>query len=297
MNSMVRSILVSTCMLLATTLTNAQVGIGTNSPNTSAQLEMRSSSKGFLPPRVALTATNAAGPISSPATGLLVYNTATAGTAPNDVVPGYYYNSGTESNVRWTRLSDGKTDFQSTQIGNKIWMNENLNVNNYRDGTTIPQVIDDTEWSNLTTGAWCWYNNNSANGDVYGKLYNWYAVADSRGLCPTGWHVPTDAEWTLLETTLGGNAGGKLKAAGTSLWTTPNTGATNSSGFAGLPGSFRSYMGTFNNLGNMGFWWSATEVANYPSDAYYRYLGNNTGTLIRNNYGKSYGFAVRCIKD
>jgi len=129
----------------------------------------------------------------------------------------------------------------SVQIGNQTWTLKNLDVSTYRNGDPIPQVQDNTAWANLSTGAWCYYLNNTANGTIYGKLYNWYAVNDPRGLAPNGYHIPTDAEWTTLTTYLGGStlAGGKMKEAGSSHWLSPNTGATNSSGFKGLPGGFR----------------------------------------------------------
>src|ERR1035437_4904310 len=127
----------------------------------------------------------------------------------------------------------------SVTICTQSWMLKNLDVSTYRNGDLIPEVTDGSAWSALTAGAWCWYNNDSAtNASTYGKLYNWYAVNDPRGLAPTGWHVPSDAEWTTLSTCLGGNAvaGGAMKETGTTHWTSPNTGATNSSGFTGLPG-------------------------------------------------------------
>jgi uncharacterized protein (TIGR02145 family) len=137
-------------------------------------------------------------------------------------------------------------------------MENNLEVTNYRNGDIIPYVSDPTAWAGLTTGAWCYYKNDLKSG--YGKLYNWYAVNDIRGLAPAGWHVPTDAEWTTLTTFLGGVsvAGGKMKTTGTKSWKTPNTAATNSSGFSGLPGGYCSNAGTFFNVDYFGYWWSST---------------------------------------
>src|ERR1035437_5597261 len=150
----------------------------------------------------------------------------------------------------------------SVTICSQIWMLNNLEVTTYRNGDPIPQVTDSIQWVNLTTGAWCYYNNNSANGPVYGKLYNWYAVNDPRGVAPAGWHVPSDAEWTTLSTCLGGDliAGGPMKETGTTHWTYANSGATNSSGFTGLPGGYRTNVGTFNVVGSAGGWWSSTEA-------------------------------------
>jgi uncharacterized protein (TIGR02145 family) len=129
---------------------------------------------------------------------------------------------------------DGNT-YKGISIGTQIWTQSNLNVSRYRNGDIIPQVTNYTQWENLTTGAWCYYANNTANGVVYGKLYNWYAVSDPRGLAPQGWHVPSDAEWRTLTTYLGeDSAGGKMKSI--TLWGSFNTGATSSSGFSGFPG-------------------------------------------------------------
>lgn len=187
----------------------------------------------------------------------------------------------------------------SVTICTQVWMLKNLEVTAYRNGDPIPQVTDQATWAGLTTGAWCYYSNNSANGPVYGKLYNWYAVNDPRGLAPAGWHVPSDAEWATIETCLGGAsvAGGAMKEAGTTHWTTPNTGATNSSGFTGLPGGGRYGSGTFGDVGGLGFWWSSTEAS--PTDAWSRYLSYGNGSINRNGSGsgKKDGFSVRCLKD
>ena len=135
-------------------------------------------------------------------------------------------------------------------ICNQVWATRNLDVTTYRNGDPIPQVTDIGQWGTLTTGAWCYYNNDPANGATYGKLYNWYAVNDPRGLAPAGWHVPSDSEWTTLTDCLGGVsiAGGEMKATGametgTGLWFAPNVGANNSSGFTGLPGGGRGMTG------------------------------------------------------
>jgi len=185
----------------------------------------------------------------------------------------------------------------SVTICNQVWMNKNLDVSTYRNGDPIPEVTDTAQWANLTTGAWCYYNNDPANGAIYGKLYNWYAVNDPRGLAPQGWHIPTDAEWTTLSTLLGGDAaaGGKMKTTGTTRWTTPNTSATNESGFAGLPGGARYYDGTFSTVGGYGYWWSATE--NNSTKASFRRLDYDNGSLNSYNNRKIIGFSVRLVKD
>ena len=168
-------------------------------------------------------------------------------------------------------------------IGNQNWAPKNLDVVTYRNGDPIPEVQAASTWSNLTTGAWCYYENNTANGTTYGKLYNWYAVNDLRGLAPNGYHIPTDAEWTTLTSYLGGTvtAGGKMKEAGTSHWLSPNTNATNSSGFAGLPGGSRFYSGDFDGIGASGYWWSSSE--GYTGYAWYRSLSYDNGNV--NSYG------------
>jgi uncharacterized protein (TIGR02145 family) len=185
---------------------------------------------------------------------------------------------------------------ETVTINNQVWTLKNLDVSTYRNGDEIPQVTDPTVWANLTSGAWCYYNNNPAIGAVYGKLYNWYAVNDPRGLAPIGYHIPSDAEWTTLTTYLGGEniAGGKMKESGFEHWTHPNNGGTNSSGFTGLPGSFRDQSGGFIDLGWFGFWWAATESDTY---AWVRGLHSANTTIQRFKDRKVMGFSVRCIKD
>jgi uncharacterized protein (TIGR02145 family) len=175
-------------------------------------------------------------------------------------------------------------------------MKQNLKVSKYRNGDSIPTNLSNSTWQATTSGAYAIYNNTATNDSIYGKLYNWYAVADSRGLCPTGWHVPGDAEWTTLENFLGGSsvAGGKMKAV-SSLWTAPNTGATNSSGFTGLPGGYRHNSGTFYNVGNDGYWWSSTQYSS--ASAWYRRLYYGGADSLRNYATKAYGFSVRCVRD
>jgi len=194
-------------------------------------------------------------------------------------------------------------------IGTQIWSTTNLDVTTYRDGTPIPQVTDPTAWAGLTTGAWCYYANNTANGTTYGKLYNWHAVrgihdndpnTPNKILAPLGWHVPSNSEWNTLINYLDPNANGgiatpnlagdKMKSTGTTLWTSPNTGATNSSGFTGFPGGLRSYDGTFLSIGNVGGWWCS-------DDAWTRDINYNSGSAYLNTYGQEVGFSVRCVKD
>ncbi|MBZ5856947.1 fibrobacter succinogenes major paralogous domain-containing protein [Flavihumibacter profundi] len=188
--------------------------------------------------------------------------------------------------------------YDTISIGSQLWMKENLKTTRYRNGDVIPEVTDPTAWVGLTTGAWCWYNNDSAAyASTYGKLYNWYAVHDPRGLAPTGWHVPSDVEWTSLSTGLGGDpvAGGKMKETGTTHWLTPNDGATNSSGFTGLPGGTRVDDGSFGSVVNYGYWWSSSEGS--PADAWFRLLGYYDGYLYKSQFNKRFGMSVRCIRD
>jgi uncharacterized protein (TIGR02145 family) len=189
---------------------------------------------------------------------------------------------------------DGNT-YEAVRICNQTWTAKNLNVSRYRNGDIIPQVTDPTEWANLTTGAWCWYDNDSATNRQYGKLYNWYAVNDPRGLSPMGWHVPSDDEWTIVTNCLGGEtvAGGKMKSI--TGWNSPNTGATNSVGFAGLPGGYRYFSGGFSNVGYYGFWWSSSEdVTTY---AWYRYLYYGSANVTRGYDYESNGFSIRLVRD
>jgi uncharacterized protein (TIGR02145 family) len=227
---------------------------------------------------------------------------------------------------------------QTVTIGNQIWTTKNLDVATFRNGDLIPQAKTDEEWKAAGDNkqpAWCYHENNTANGTKYGKLYNWYAVVDARGLAPTGYHIPTDEEWTVLSTFLGGEdvAGKKMKSS--SGWNSYKTGGsktcpncanwnaeyrkkvpchtckdtrsvaapevnhvgngTNSSGFSGLPGGYRHYGGNFTNVGYNGNWWSASE--SNEADAWYRKLSYYYSYLDRSSSYKDDGFSVRCVKD
>ena len=188
--------------------------------------------------------------------------------------------------------------YTSIVLGNgQEWMAENLRTTSYANGDPIPNITDNTQWQGLTTGAWVHYNNDSQYENPYGKLYNWYTVADPRNVCPTGWHVPTDAEYTLLTNYLGGEpvAGGKMKSTGTQYWLSPNNYATNESGFSGHPGGYRHDDGTFGGIGNHGNWWSSTKYG--ADDAWGRYLYYYFGFVYRTNYNKEDGLSVRCLRD
>jgi uncharacterized protein (TIGR02145 family) len=199
---------------------------------------------------------------------------------------------------------DGNT-YNTVQIGTQCWTKENLRTTKYRDGSVIP--LDESGgtngagtgqiWNSRTNGARTVYGHNVANLEIYGYLYNWYAVADSKGLCPSGWHIPSDAEFTNLTNYLGGErvAFGKMRTTGSSIWNSPYTGATNESGFSVLPGGCRYSNGSFNYIRDFAFFWSATE-GDY-NDAWYRNLYSFNGLVYRASDNKSFGASVRCLKD
>jgi uncharacterized protein (TIGR02145 family) len=189
--------------------------------------------------------------------------------------------------------------YKEVKIGNQVWMAENLRTTRFNDGMPIPLVTDDTEWDSLKTPAYCWYKNNERKykKSLYGALYNWYAV-NTGELCPTGWHVPTDDEWTTLKTYLGDQiiAGGKLKEIGKTHWNSPNTGATNESGFTALPGGFRSSERLFSSIGEIGGWWSSTAELETNLASFWE-LQYHAEYLFEGQYYKQTGESVRCVKN
>jgi uncharacterized protein (TIGR02145 family) len=237
------------------------------------------------------------------------YATNSAGTAYGNQVQftaaGDYLNP----NLTYGSVTDQNGNTYATiVIGTQEWMAENLRTTTYANGDPIPNVTDGNAWTQLTTGAWAHYDNNASYENPYGKLYNWYAVSDPRNVCPTNWHVPTDAEWNTLvgylDPTYDPNAngfqsvtaGGKMKSTGTQYWIAPNTGATNESGFSGLPGCLRDgSVGYFDGLGYYGDWWSASESG--AENARSRYLSYDVADVYRGIYGKRDGFSVRCLRD
>jgi uncharacterized protein (TIGR02145 family) len=289
-----KSIIIILCIsCLIPDVFTQNVGIGTAAPDGSAMLDVSSTTKGFLPPRLTQTQRTA---ISSPAEGLLVYQT--------DNIVGYYYYTGTNwviiegtgagSNSSSTCIDYDGNAYPTFTIGTQVWMAENLRVTHYRNGDIIPNVSYNIAWSGLLIGAYCWFDNDTSN--KYGPLYNFYAVDDSRGLCPTGWHATSDAEWTTLTIYLGGPniAGGKMKSV-SSLWAVPNTDATNNSGFSGLPGGNRQPDGNFDSESGSGHWWTSTEGDNY--NAWGRWLYYDYPVIGRLSYNKTYGLSVRCMRD
>ena len=187
--------------------------------------------------------------------------------------------------------------YKTIVIGTQEWMAENLKTTVYRNGNAIDNIIENYQWLDLTTGAWASYNNDNQYDCPYGKLYNWFAVADPRYLCPTGWHVPTDGEWTALTDYLGGEefAGGKMKTTGTQYWLDPNQDATNESGFSGLPGGTRNLGGDFGDVISYGLWWSSSEYD--TGSAWFRDLDWYDGNANRSYGYKQAGFSVRCLRD
>ncbi len=190
---------------------------------------------------------------------------------------------------------DGNSN-NTVQIGSMIWTVKNLDVAHYRNGDAIPEVKDPEKWAALTTGAWCYNLNKQENGNIYGKLYNWYAVNDPRGLAPKGWHVATDAEWSTLSPLLGGmeNAGGTLKA--TRYWKEQGGVVGKKIGFEALPaGARRDTDGKFMLPGEYSRLWSSTEST--AKSAWCRSLGYFDAALRRGMANKNIGFSVRCVKD
>jgi uncharacterized protein (TIGR02145 family) len=280
---------------------NAQnVGIGTTTPDPSAKLEVQSTNSGFLPPRMTFAQRNA---IVNPAAGLLIWCTDCDSSGQVQVFNG----------TRWCNMIGGNAaapivvadNLPSVAIGTQIWSTKNLDVARYRNGDPIPQVTDPTQWANLTTGAWCWYNNDSATyGATYGRLYNWYAVNDPRGLAPQGWHVPSNREWDIMtkfldptvDTTFlgftGTDVGTKMK--NTSGWEGGGNGS-NSSGFSGLPGGDRYVDGAFYGVGIGGIWWSDDEFD--TTLAWDRTLYGLNAIVYRYYFGKTNGVSVRVVRD
>jgi uncharacterized protein (TIGR02145 family) len=192
--------------------------------------------------------------------------------------------------------ADGN-NFKTIDIGNQTWMAANLKTTKFNDGSDIPVVTNDKSWYGLTTPAYCWFNNDSSsNKAAYGALYNWFAVSSGK-LCPEGWHVPSDEEWTALTTYLGGEsiAGSKLKEAGTTHWKNTTRETSNETGFSALPGGFRNLYGKFSNIRSYGTWWSraSQEGQRY---AWARTM-NKTNQAYRAYFYMKSGFSVRCLKD
>ena len=189
--------------------------------------------------------------------------------------------------------------YKTVKIGDQVWMAENLKVSHFRNGDSIPEAKTLEDWEKAgdeNIPAWCYYDNDPSNGEKYGKLYNWWAVNDSRGLAPEGWHIPTDKEWKTLTNNLGAEDVIGVKMKSTSGWAAGGDG-TNESGFSGLSGGARSHDGSFtpHKLEYISYWWTSTEYN--ATLAWYRFLSYNYGVISWDYGEKKHGFYVRCVKD
>ncbi len=203
---------------------------------------------------------------------------------------------GCESTTSVTDI-DGNT-YSVVTIGSQCWLGENLKVTHYRNGDAVSEVTDSVDWKALTTEAMCSYGNDNANDAVYGKLYNWFAANDPRGLCPQGWRLPHDNDFTILTEYLDPDdeyAGGRLKEVGTEHWESPNEGANNSSGFSGLPGGMRFKEGHFDHIGKRGLFWSSRNDGDF--EGYFLTLTYETAVAHQTHLYKQNGFSCRCIKE
>ena len=188
--------------------------------------------------------------------------------------------------------------YHTVAIGNQIWIVENLKTTHYNNGDPIPNISNPTQWSYQTVGTYCDYKNKPKNSEIYGRLYNWYAMNDSRKICPSGFHVPTSAEWDTLIVFLGDSikAVRRMKETGSMHWKGANESSNNSSGFTALPGGFRAFEGTFVVLGKGAYWWASN--ANKDNEGYYTFIFSGRATIGRDTGAdKEPGHSVRCIKD
>jgi uncharacterized protein (TIGR02145 family) len=231
--------------------------------------------------------------------GLSVANGFTTGTALHSCGAADIHNP----DLIYGSMTDQEGNvYKTIVIGTQEWMAENLSTSVYRNGDVIATGLSTSQWTNTVQGAWAYFQNDASKNCPFGKLYNWYACVDARELCPTGWHVPTDADWSVLSDYLGGEAiaGGKMKTLGmsdsaTGLWSAPNSGATNSSGFSGIPGGYRLLQGPYSNLEFIGYYWSSSDFVTLS--AYYRYIIYDDVDLTRATGGKGNGFSVRCVRN
>lgn len=230
---------------------------------------------------VTLTITTEDGTSTETKEGFIVVETLPGGCGGTTIVADY----------------DGNA-YSVVTVGSQCWLAENLKVTHFRDGSPIPVVEDGTAWKNLTTPAMVSYGNDNANDATYGKLYNWFAIGDPRGICPEGFHVPHDNEWAVLSKYLDPDneyAGARMKEAGTDHWMEPNEGANNSSGFTGLPGGMRFREGQFDFLGKNGLFWSTREDDDF--EGYFLTLSHDDTEARRTVMFKQAGFSCRCVMD
>lgn len=225
----------------------------------------------------------------------IIYNNSVNGITKNTAFQGIVTGTTAPST---TTVSDIEGNIYSiVTIGTQLWMGENLKTTKFNNGDAIANLVTNSQWSVATQPGWCYYNNDPLNNNPYGKMYNFFTVADTRNVCPTGWHVPSDAEWTTLENHLGSSsiAGGKMKSTGTQYWMSPNTGATNESGFSALPGGARNFGGIFSGVGSDGGCWSSTEFN--TNNAIYRTPFHSDASLYNLNDSKNVGIYIRCVKN
>jgi uncharacterized protein (TIGR02145 family) len=255
-------IVLTAFILFAAGITNAQIGIGITKPAASAQLDVVSTTKGFLPPRMTQTQRDA---IKDPAAGLMIWCNNCGASGEIQVYNG----------SRWTNMAGGTARDSVVIIGSQVWMPRNLDVVTYRNGDIIPEVTDPAVWGSKTSGAWCYYNFNLAN-TAYGKLYNRYAIMDPRGLAPAGWRIPERSEWIKLSNALGGGAVAANKMRATTLWSSPVNTETNQSGFSALPAGQCDAGGAFSSIGTMATWWiPGQNNVYYPHDDITFYFSAN----------------------
>jgi uncharacterized protein (TIGR02145 family) len=280
--------LVNVIILFINVCSAQNVGIGTLTPENSAELDVSSTTKGFLPPRLTFAQRNA---IQNPVAGLTVWCT--------DCNEMQVYNGFLWKNMSGHAASNISYPF--IKLCNDTWMLKNLAVRTYRNGDSIPVITDPTQWSNLTTGAMCWfYNNPTAYDSIFGPMYNWYAVNDPRGIAPVGWHVASDKEWRTASECVGGDSIAAIKMRDTSnLWnyTLPfPVYADNASGFTALPGGLREVNGTYQSLGSDGgFWWTSTQTT--INTAWARLLAYDGAFIIYYDSDNKNGYYIRCVKD
>jgi len=206
-------------------------------------------------------------------------------------------NNGDNNNQTGTVTDSEGNIYRTVTIGTQMWMAENLRSTKFIDGSPIPMITDSIIWGNLTSSGFCWYNNDSTTyKNPYGALYNGYTISTGK-LGPSGWHVPTQAEWSTLITYLGGEfyAGGKMKESGTKHWVNPNVDATNESGFTAVPGGNRWDYGSFYLIGTISTWWSTTTFSD--STIWICNVDNYAAQVFHGMVNKKYGFSVRCLKN
>jgi len=279
---------------------NGSLGVGSHSPHTSSKLEVASTNKGFLPPRMTRLQRDA---IGSPIAGLVVWCTNCGPYGELQVHNGNEWVNMTggiaaHESCGIVTDSDGKV-YNTVVIGTQCWMAENLSTTRYKDGSPIPLVSEDIIWIGLTSPGYCWYDNDSMlYYNTYGALYNWHAV-NTGNLCPYGWHVPSISDWHLLITNVGGYsvAGGKLKETGWDHWNMPNEGATDEFGYTARPGGSRgNFSGDYFSIQELGRWWTATP-GSQGWDASMRTMYYWDDDIVSASAHKRNGFSVRCIKD